>query len=286
MNGIPGFVHPRLLIDSYGGEARKRFGQHFLCSPGVVSGILRVSRVGEGSRVVEVGPGLGVMTGPLLARCGEVVAVELDRDLADFLEERHPQLRLIRGDATKVDWGETLDGPGWVVVANLPYNVGNRIITGMLSRPETFDRCVVMVQREVANRLVAPAGDRKRGSLSVYVEARAEARLALQVPPGAFHPPPKVDSAVVELKLRRAPETEDIDLGDLETVVRAGFQQPRKMIRRTLGASFGKARALALLEQAGVDQTARPGTLDLAQWAALTRAFRGGASLPTDDVTG
>lgn len=280
------FLHPKVLLDSMGGEARKRFGQHFLASPGVVSGILRVARAGEGSRVVEIGPGLGVMTAPLLDTGAEVVAVELDRDLAAFLRERHPELRLVEGDAVEVDWLELLEEGGWSVVANLPYNVGTRIVTRLLRCPERFERLVVMVQREVAERFVAPAGDRKRGSLSVFVEARAEARVALQVPPGAFHPPPKVDSAVVELVLRPAPEVAGLELDHLEAVVRAGFAQPRKMLRRTLGVAFGREVAAAALEAAGVSPTARPGTVSLAGWAELTRALSPDGALPGTRGTG
>jgi 16S rRNA (adenine1518-N6/adenine1519-N6)-dimethyltransferase len=218
---------------------------------------------------LEIGPGLGVMTDRLLAAGGAVTAVELDRDLADYLTERFPALTLVRGDAAKQDWGTLLEGGGWKCISNLPYNVGTRIVTGLVRRPETFSRLVVMVQREVAERMVARPGDRKRGSLSVHMEAWSRCRLVLRVKPGAFHPPFKVDLAVVDIKLRPSPLVGEAEPAVFEAVVRAGFSSPRKAVHNPLRHAFGNVDVKTALHDAGVKPMARPGTLTLEQWGSV-----------------
>jgi 16S rRNA (adenine1518-N6/adenine1519-N6)-dimethyltransferase len=258
---------PAQLLRTLEARARKRFGQHFLASDGVVRRIVEVAEVGPESRVLEVGPGLGVLTEALVATGAHVVAVELDRDLVGFLTERLPSVQLIEGDAAKLDWDAALDGAGWQVVANLPYNVGTRIVTQLLARPDKVRRLTVMVQREVAARMVAPAGDRKRGSLSVYVEARAKAAVRIRVPPGAFHPPPKVHSAVVDMQLLETPGYGNIAVDHFDKVVRSAFIAPRKTVRNTLRSRFDGDRVDAALATADIDPRARPSTLTV-------RAFR------------
>jgi len=267
---------PAQLLKALEGRARKRFGQHFLASVGVVQKIVRVAEVEQGDKVLEVGPGLGVLTEALLGAGADVTAIELDRDLIDFLTERLPEVRLIEGDATEVDLDAILQGERHRVVANLPYNVGTRIITGMLARPDLFDRLVVMVQKEVAQRLVAPVGDRKRGSLSVFVEARAEAKIRIKVPPGAFHPPPKVHSAVVELKLHSEARTGGVDVAHFDHVVRLACSAPRKTVRNALRSKYGAEVVDSALNQAGVDGRARASTLDLAAFQKLAAALMSG----------
>ncbi len=264
---------PAQLLKALEGRARKRFGQHFLASIGVVQKIVRVSEVGAGDKVLEVGPGLGVLTEALVGAGAEVTAIELDRDLIDFLTERLPSVRLIEGDATEVDLDAALQGERHRVVANLPYNVGTRIITGMLARPDLFDRLVVMVQKEVAQRLVAPVGDKKRGSLSVYVQARAQAKIRIKVPPGAFHPPPKVHSAVVELKLHPEARTGGVDVAHFDHVVRVACSAPRKTVRNALRSQFPAEATDAALESAGIDGRARASTLDLEDFHRLAEAL-------------
>lgn len=260
---------PAALLRTLEGRARKRFGQHFLASDGVVRRIVEVANVDSDSRVLEIGPGLGVLTEALLETGASVVAVELDRDLVGFLGERLPALRLIQGDAVKTDWSALLDGSGWQLVANLPYNVGTKLITQLLARPEHFCRLTVMVQLEVARRMVAPAGDRKRGSLSVFVEARARARIRIRVPPGAFHPPPKVQSAVVDMRMHDAPQIGVSTPAHFDRVVRAAFTAPRKTVRNTLRSVFEGAEVDAALSAAGVDPTSRPAKLELVDFQEL-----------------
>lgn len=271
--------HPaHLLRQLQHGHARKRFGQHFLASEGVLRKIVAEAGVGRGDRVVEIGPGLGGLTECLLEAGCEVLAVELDRDLAEFLRGRlgdRPGFSLLEQDAMTVDWAEALPGTGWSCVANLPYNVGTPLVTGLLRHPGRVRQLVVMLQKEVAERMVAPAGSRKRGSLSVYCESRAEGRVVVKVPPGAFLPPPKVASAVIQLTLRDAPATSGVNPDAFEEVVQAAFRAPRKTLRRTLGDRYGRERAAAALAGAGVEGAARPATLDLPAWGRVAAALVG-----------
>ena len=268
-------TRPAALLRQLQGQARKRFGQHFLTSAGTVQKIVARAEVGEGSAVLEIGPGLGVLTEALMAAGAQVTAVELDRDLAAFLRARHPSLRLIEGDALKQDWAALLPGSGWRCVANLPYNVGTRLVTELITQPETFERLVVMLQREVAERMVAPAGSRKRGSLSVHMEAFSEAKVAIRVPPGAFHPPPKVDSAVIDVRLRQRPRIGTASIAHFTTVNRAAFAAPRKTLRNALRTVFPTAVVTAGLERAGVDGGCRASVLTLDEVIRLAEALPG-----------
>ena len=264
--------HPSALLNELESRAKKRFGQHFLASPGIVRQIITVAQLEAGSRVLEIGPGLGVLTEALLGSGAAVTAVELDRDMADFIRSRLPSVRLIEADGAQLDLAGTLEGSGWRCVSNLPYNAGTRMITNMLQQPGTFERLVVMVQKEVADRLVAPAGDRKRGSLSVFTEARAAARIRIKVPPGAFHPPPKVRSAVVDLKLLPQANTGPAPIAVFDQLVRNSFVQPRKTIRNNLVSAYTRDVADAVLDEAKINPTDRPAVLVLEQFHSLAIA--------------
>ena len=272
--------HPSHLLKELQGRARKRFGQHFLASEGVLRRIVAAAELGPAPRVLEIGPGLGGLTELLLEEGAEVLAVELDRDLAAFLRDRlghHEKLTVVEADAAKLDFGTLLDGSGWACVANLPYNVGTTITTHLLAHPERLDKLVLMLQKEVAERMVAPAGDRSRGSLSVYVEARAHGQVVLSVPPGAFHPPPKVHSSVIRLDLLPQPRSGPVRPAHLERVVRSAFSSPRKSIRNPLSADWPRERVDQALVEAGLDPTARPAVLDLDQWITLAACLPDGA---------
>ena len=274
-----GFIHPARLLATFGGRARKRFGQNFLASPSVVERIVEAAVDGEGARVLEVGPGLGVLTGGLLGAGATVTAVEIDRDLVAFLQERSAaarNLRLIEGDAAEMDWGVLLEGADWVCAANLPYNVGTGLVIEMLRHPERFRRLVVMLQEEVAQRILAPVDHRHRGSLSVYCQSRATVSRVVRVPPGAFHPPPKVKSAVIRLDLHPVEQVEPARLALEEKVVRIGFSAPRKMVRKSLSTGYSKPAVAVALEAAGVDTRARPANLTRQQWAAVARVLEPG----------
>ncbi|MFH1468242.1 MAG: 16S rRNA (adenine(1518)-N(6)/adenine(1519)-N(6))-dimethyltransferase RsmA [Pseudomonadota bacterium] len=264
---------PARRLRGAGGRAKKSLGQHFLASPQVALRIVQLAGVGEGSRVLEIGPGLGALTEPLLRSGALVVAVERDRVLAAALRERFPGLVLYEADAMKVDWATLLPGPGWRCVSNLPYNVGTHLVSGMVRASTTFERLVVMLQLEVAERITARPGGKAYGALSVELAARAEARLLLHVRPGSFHPPPRVDSAVIELAPRPHPAVQDLDLDGFDEVVRAAFAQRRKMLRRSLSAVYGQERAMSALTEAGIAPEERPERLPPEAFAALAKAL-------------
>ena len=261
-------VHPSVLLKRLEQRARRRFGQNFLVQAGVQERIGALTGAGPGDRVLEVGPGLGGLTRALMKRGAAVTAVEVDRDLAAFLLEELPELTLHNQDATKVDWAEICPGDGWLACANLPYNVATPIVTRLVADAPRFRRLVLMFQREVAERLVAGPGTKKRGSLSVWCQVHADARIALRLPPGAFHPPPKVDSAVVVLDPH--PPELGVPVDHFRTVVRAGFSQRRKTLENALSTQFPKATVREVVARL-VGAGRRAETLTNDEWKALAR---------------
>lgn len=264
-----GFDQPRAMLRLLEQRARRRFGQHFLSEQSVVDRIVRRSGVGKGTRVLEIGPGLGILTHALVGAGAEVTAVELDRDLADHIEAVFPTVRLVRGDATQQNWRELLgDGP-WTVVANLPYNVGTQLVIELLDEPEIFSRIVVMLQKEVIDRLLAEPGSRTYGSLSVRVQARAAGAFLLAVPPESFHPPPKVQSSVIRLEPYPTPRTGSVAPRAFDRVVKAAFSQRRKTLPNSLAGLYGKERAREALVACGIDPGLRAERLDLDAYRRL-----------------
>ncbi len=264
---------PRRELRALEMRARKRFGQHFLRDVGVVQRIVRAARVTEGDPVVEIGPGLGILTGGLLRAGAELVVVELDRDLAAHLRERVPGLRVVEADAARVDWSEICPGAGHKVVANLPYNVGTTVTMQLLRRPSTFASVTVMLQLEVVQRLVAEPGSKVFGALSVEAQVRARPTFICQVAAGAFVPAPKVRSAVVRFDLFDAPDVGGVTPEYFDRVVRAAFAQRRKTLLNALGAVFGRERARQGLEVAGIDGGLRAARIDLDGYRALATAL-------------
>jgi len=263
---------PRSLLRDLEQRARRRFGQHFLRDQGVVRRMVAGARVSPGDRVVEIGPGLGILTEELLAAGVELTAVELDRDLAEYVRLRFPEVRLIEGDAARLDWTDVTPGSGWKVVANLPYNVGTTVLMQMVRQPKTFASVTVMLQLEVVQRLMAEPGSKAFGALSVQAQARARPRFVLKLPPGAFHPQPKVDSAVIHFDVYPVPATGRCPAAHFDKVVRAGFAHRRKTLRNSLAASWGRERADAAISAAGVDPACRGEQLNLAGYVRLAEA--------------
>jgi 16S rRNA (adenine1518-N6/adenine1519-N6)-dimethyltransferase len=232
--------------------------------------------VGPGSRVVEIGAGLGSLT-TALARAGaaEVLAIEFDRALLPALEEAvvsTPVVRVLAADATRVDWTATLGTGPWICCANLPYNVGTRIVLEVLASSDAHP-VVVLLQREVGERLAAGPGDEAYGPTSLRVAQRATARLIRDVPPEVFWPRPSVGSVVVRRDRRSAPLA-SVDEVALWRVVDGAFAQRRKTVRnavRRLG--FGASDTSAILARAGVDGQARPEQLPLTAFAAIAKAL-------------
>jgi len=281
------------LLAEHGIHPKKSLGQNFLVDANIARRIVGLAGVEEGSRVLEIGPGLGSLTLALCAQGARVVAVELDARLAgvlvSVLDEAGvaDQVHVEIADANRVDLEglltESLAGPldaGPLVgggtgpvtcVSNLPYNVAVPVVMRLLEAVPAVTCIVVMVQREVGERIAAKVGDEQYGAVSVKVAYFAEAALVGKVPPSVFVPRPKVDSALVRLVRREAPPVDVPSEAALFGLVRAGFAQRRKMLRRSLAGVLGD-RATAVLDAAGVAPTARAEELDLDAWAAVARS--------------
>jgi len=257
----------RALLDRHGLEARRTLGQNFVIDPNTVRKIAALSGVEEGDRVVEIGPGLGSLTLALLEVGAAVTAVEMDTDLIPVLEEvlEGHDVTLVAGDAQALDWSTVLDvDTEWQLVANLPYNVATPLILDLLRDVPQITSMVVMVQLEVAERLVAQPGDGAIGIPSVLVAHHGVAEIVARVSPTVFHPRPRVDSAVVRITRHAEPPVE-ASLAAIEPLVRAAYNQRRKMIRKSLSSMLDEQVIVA----AGVDPRARPETLTLEQWGRL-----------------
>jgi 16S rRNA (adenine1518-N6/adenine1519-N6)-dimethyltransferase len=228
--------------------------------------------VGPGSRVLEVGAGLGSLTLALAETGADVVAVEVDRSLLPALQEvlaGRDNVRIKHADALTADWGVLLPDPGpWILVANLPYNVAVLVVLGLLEREPRVERQLVMVQREVGERLVAPPGGSAFGAVTLRVAYRAHAEVLRRVPPSVFWPRPGVDSVLVRLT-RRPPPVSVVE-GDLWRVIDEAFAQRRKTMRNALvRLGLGHDEAVAALEACGVDPSTRPERLGLEAFACL-----------------
>jgi 16S rRNA (adenine1518-N6/adenine1519-N6)-dimethyltransferase len=263
--------HPKAILDGMDARARRRFGQNFLHDRAVVKRIVQCADLSPGQRVLEIGPGLGALTGELLATGAEVTAIERDRVLAARLADLHPDLKLVQGDALQIDWDALCPNGTWRVVANLPYNVGTPILQRLLRRADRFDRLVLMLQKEVVDRLTAQPGSKIYGGLTLHVGIYARITPLFSVSPGAFHPKPKVDSSVVRFDLREEPDTGGAPPERFHQVVKAAFASRRKTLRNNFKSAFGLEAALTMLEAAGVDPTERAERLDRATFAALAQ---------------
>lgn len=267
----------RDVLAEYGFHPNKALGQHFLIDPNTARRIVTLAGIQPGDRVLEIGPGAGSLTVALADAGAEVVALELDRHLLPLLEsvlgraELAHRVTVVQGDALTADLTAILDGRRHALVANLPYNVSVPIIMKVFEGEAPIDRALVMTQREVADRLVAAPGTKDYGSVTVRLGYLAQARRVGLVPRTVFMPPPKVDSALVELVRRAVPPVEVPSREVLFALVRQGFSQRRKMLRRVLRGYLGDSTD-EVLAVAGVDPTARAESVDLDGWAALARA--------------
>jgi 16S rRNA (adenine1518-N6/adenine1519-N6)-dimethyltransferase len=214
--------------------ARKRFGQHFLTDGSVIDAIVDAIDPKPGEALVEIGPGLGAMTDPLIARCGRLTVIELDRDLAQRFRQRS-ELKVIEADVLKVDFDALASqrGQRLRVVGNLPYNISTPILFHLLDSVECVIDQHFMLQKEVVERMAAAPGGKEYGRLSVMLQWRYAIESVLEVPPESFDPPPRVDSAVV--RMQPLPVVPAVDAKLLEELVRVAFSQRRKLLRHTLG---------------------------------------------------
>jgi len=268
-------IDVRDTLRAAGLRARHALSQNFLADPDVLTDILAEADPEPGGGVLEIGPGLGFLTGGLLAHGAAVTAVELDAGLVAFVRDRFSpeiadgQLRIIDGDALDQELTR-LVAPPYDVVANLPYHITSPILHALLGEPPRPRRMVLMVQREVAERIAAPPG--KMSYLSVFVQYHARARVAFTVPPEAFQPEPAVESAVIVVEPyaaddRLGPDEED----ELWRLVQAAFRERRKMIHNVLSRQLpiDATRVDTALAATGITPDRRPQTLAVGEWLAL-----------------
>ncbi len=246
-------------------RARKRFGQHFLTDHAVIDGIVRAINPQPGQPLVEIGPGLGALTGPLKERCKALTVIELDRDLAVRLR-RQEGLDVVEADVLTVDFAALAARLGGKlrVVGNLPYNISTPILFHLLASSEHVLDQHFMLQKEVVERMAAAPGSKDYGRLSVMLQWRYRIESVLDVPPEAFDPPPRVDSAVV--RMEPLPVDASVDATKLSALVAVAFSQRRKILRGTLGR---------WMEQQGIsmpfDLTRRAEQVPVAEYLALAR---------------
>jgi len=279
---VPTLESPRALIRRYGLRARKRFGQHFLVCPDTVAVSVAAVDLARTPNVIEIGPGPGVLTRAALAKGAHVCAIERDADLCAFLRDDlggHPCFHLVEGDAVTFDYGHAFP-PSEVtslgvpsVLGNLPYNLTGPLLFALLTAHRVTGRWVVMVQKEVGDRLLAPPGHPDYGGLSIAIGRLRAPRLLAVVPPERFDPAPRVFSSVLELAPREVPLGEVPDDTRFLAFVRIAFQKRRKMLRNSLRGFADGARVDRALATTGIDPTLRPEDLSASDFAALFRAL-------------
>lgn len=249
---------------------RKRFGQNFLTDQNVIHEIIRVIAPSAHDTMVEIGPGQGAMTALLLAHLSRLHVVELDRDLVAMLQKKFSPDKLIMhaGDALQFDFSTLQPAQGKLrIVGNLPYNISSPLLFHLAQYAPLVEDQHFMLQKEVVQRMVAPPGGKDYGRLSVMLQWRYQMEMLFIVPPLAFDPPPKVDSAIVRMRPLASPlACEQIKL---EQVVTQAFSQRRKVIRNSLGGLFTEQQLIS----AGIDPQARPETIALEQYVALTHLY-------------
>jgi 16S rRNA (adenine1518-N6/adenine1519-N6)-dimethyltransferase len=275
------FETPGELVRRYQRRTKKRFGQHFLVDPSILEAIASAADVGEGDRVLEVGPGCGTLTYTLLERGAEVLAVELDRDLAAFLREQLVEgrpLELVEADILEEDLDAliTAGEPKWKCVSNLPYNVATEVFFRLAEVMERFSRLALMFQREVAERMVAVAGEDDYGVLSLMSRLYADADIVMTLPPGAFQPPPRVHSAVVRFEPIRGTRIPDDGLRRVfRTLVRNAFQTRRKTLPNALRSTgIDKPRLKEAIADVGLDLRIRPERVSFEEFVALAERLQ------------
>jgi 16S rRNA (adenine1518-N6/adenine1519-N6)-dimethyltransferase len=264
---------------------RKQFGQHWLRSDKALNQIVQAAELGKRDRVLEIGPGTGILTRQLLQLAEAVVAVEIDRDLCELLAKKlgkNENFLLLQGDFLSLNLENLLaTAPAFQnpnkVVANIPYNITGPILEkllGTIAAPnqKPLESIVLLVQKEVADRLYAKPGSRAYGALSIRVQYLATCELIAPVPARAFQPPPKVDSAIVRLRPQIAIPAPDPKY--LDALVRMGFASKRKMLRNNLKAIVEPTRLSQLLEQLNVNPQARAEDLGVAEWVALSNVLK------------
>jgi 16S rRNA (adenine1518-N6/adenine1519-N6)-dimethyltransferase len=272
---------PRKVLARHGLHAKKSWGQNFLHDRSAHARIVAAAAAGPDDVVVEIGSGLGTLTAALAAAeppPARVIAIERDPDMLRVLQAElgdEPRITITAADAATFDLAAASREAGrpLVVVGNLPYQIASALIVGLVRAGGAVARAIVMVQREFAQRVVAPPGSRTYGRLSVTVQQHAQAKLLFHVPPGAFHPPPNVTSSVMRLDMRATPLAPVRDGVLFDEVVKQAFSTRRKMLRRSLEPAFGEQAVARALAAAGIDETLRAERLSVADFARLANAL-------------
>ena len=266
------------ILQAFHLKADKNLGQNFLVEESVVNRIAKAAELTPEDTVLEIGPGIGTLTQALAMTGASVVSVELDKRLIPVLRETvgaYENVRVVQGDILKINIPETVQAESFKVCANLPYYITTPIIMNLLEQKLPLERLVVMVQKEVAERMTAPPGGREYGAISVAMQYYTEPKIAFIVKAGSFLPAPKVDSAVLVCKKRSAPPVDVPDEKTFFKVVAAAFSVRRKMLTNSLknmGGLTGE-QVKAWLERAGIDGKRRAETLSLEEFAKLARTW-------------
>jgi 16S rRNA (adenine1518-N6/adenine1519-N6)-dimethyltransferase len=252
---------------------RRALGQHFLSDIAAARAIVDLLAPTARDLVVEIGPGTGALTSQLVGRAGRVAAIEVDGALVPRLRASFPTAEIVEADARTWDYAALArpDGGRVLVAGNLPYSVSKPILSALVAARNAVDEMALMLQREVADRVAAAPGSKRYGALSILTQIYYDVRVALRVPPGSFRPPPKVDSAVIHLRVLPEPRVPDVEEQRFSRVVRAAFAQRRKKLPNALAAGLGVSPDVArrAAEGAGVDPGRRAETLTILEFAAL-----------------
>jgi len=274
----------RQVLRQFGFKPKKRLGQHFLIDESVLERILSAAELGPGEIVVEIGPGLGILTEGLAKRGAKVIAVELDSKLVALLKKRlaaFPDVKIIHADILKVTPRQLLENNltaselvrGYKVIANLPYYITSPVLSHFLGAQPRPSKMVVMVQKEVGEAIAATPG--KMSLLSVKTQFYSQPTIVSYVPAASFYPPPKVDSVILRLDVYSQPPIEVSDVASFFDIVTHGFSSPRKQLRNSLAHSLEMPpnKVASLLEKAGIEGKRRAETLSLEEWRELWKIF-------------
>lgn len=264
------------LMKKYDLSFTKSLGQNFLVDGNVLRRMVRAAGPGPNDTVLEIGPGVGTLTQELLAQAGKVISIEIDQRLIPVLEEEfgdQPHFHLIHGDALKMDLGklvkEKAKGERTLLVANLPYYITSPLLEAFLTRPLPIDSFTIMMQKEVADRIMARPSTKEYGALTLFVALYGQADRCFEVSRNSFLPPPKVDSTVLQLKQKKDLDLEKADR--INQVIRLAFQQRRKYVIKAFERGTGKdrERLLAAFQKLGLSPQTRPADLSLDQYAKM-----------------
>ena len=268
-------------LAQYGVTPRKKWGQHFLVDRNILNKVIRTARVEKEDVVLEVGPGLGEMTLALARQVKRVIAVEIDPKLVAILNKKmkdYPNVEVVKGDILKVDFRQFLkrEGHPIKVVANLPYQISTPLLFRFIESKEAFSTFTLMLQKEVAERMVAPPGRKEYGPLSIFIQIFLDVSIRFFIKPSAFFPPPKVESAVVHMVWKEKPMIETNDEEWFKRVVRACFGYRRKTLVNALKHSelFLPEPVELKMEAIGIDPRRRPETLTIQEFAGLAEALK------------